>query len=207
MIPLQIYVKVSNQKISFNFENFCFFEVFANFELFWVIVHRLAGRLCPQGRSQFDLLLFWRLPRSYWKTKWKFYASSGRHHRLSGRLCLQERSQLDFLLFWRLPRSYWKTKWMFYALLESTTVLLEDSVSKRDPNWIFYSSGDYHGLTGRPNKFSMLFWKAPPSYWKILSLFSVVDSVFHKKFFVVSCVSSSCVYQFFCFDLLSLSIN
>ena len=41
---------------------------------------------------------------------------------------------------------------MFYALLGSTTVLLEDSVSKRDPNWIFYSSGNYRGLTGRPNE-------------------------------------------------------
>ena len=41
---------------------------------------------------------------------------------------------------------------MFCALLESTTVLLEDSVSKRDPDWIFYSSGDNHDLTGRSNK-------------------------------------------------------
>merc|ERR1711873_32539 len=54
-------------------------------------------------------------------------------------------------------------------LQEGTTVLLEDSVSRRDPNWIFYSSGDYHGLSGRPNRCSMLFWEAPPSYWKTLS--------------------------------------
>ena len=79
---------------------------------------------------------------------------------------------------------------MFYALLGSTTVLLEDSVSKGDPNWILYSSGDYRGLTGRPNESSMLllegttvlledsvskidpklnlvlFWRLPRSYWK-----------------------------------------
>ena len=35
--------------------------------------------------------------------------------------------------------------------------------------WIFYSSGDYHDLTGRPNKCSMFFWEAPPSCWKTLS--------------------------------------
>ena len=83
-------------------------------------------------------------------------------------LCLQGRFQMSFLPFLRLPPSYWKTKWMFFALLESATVLLEDSVSKGDSNWIFYSSVDYHRLTGRPNDFSLLFWRAPPSYWKIL---------------------------------------
>ena len=29
----------------------------------------LVGRLCLQRRPQLDLLLFWRLPRSCWKTK------------------------------------------------------------------------------------------------------------------------------------------
>ena len=45
---------------------------------------------------------------------------------------------------------------MFNALLGSTTVLLEDSVSRGDPNWIFYSAGDYHDLAERPNEYSML---------------------------------------------------
>ena len=74
---------------------------------------------------------------------------------------------------------------MFCAFLGSTTVSLVDSVSRGDPKWIFYSSGDYHDLTGRSNKCSVLFWEAPPSYWKILSLSSVADSIFHKKFYVV----------------------
>ena len=69
----------------------------------------------------------------------------------------QGRFQMNFLLIWRLPPSYWKTEWIFFALLESTTVLLEDSIFREDTRWIF-----------------LLSWWVPLS--------SVADSVFHKKF-------------------------
>merc|ERR1711963_349036 len=58
---------------------------------------------------------------------------------------------------------------MGIPLQKGTTVLLGNSASRKDPNWIFYSSGDYHDLLGRPNKCSVLFLEAPPSCWKTLS--------------------------------------
>ena len=62
-------------------------------------------------------VLIWRVPPSYWKI-------------LSPREIPNE-----FVLFWRVPPSYWKTLSPreipneLCTLLESTTVLLEDSIS------------------------------------------------------------------------------
>ena len=189
-------VHYSYRQISFILKNFVFSDIliflasWGHFEVFGALSDYFWLECGPRDPKW--ILLFWRLPLSYWKTKGIFFAL----------LEITVRSNELSSLFWRAPPSYWTTlspremPTEFSTLLEITTGLLEDqmtvicssgkhhcfTVSKRNPNWIFCSSGEPHRLAGRlclqerfqmnfllfwrlPNEFSLLFWRALPSYW------------------------------------------
>ena len=110
--------------------------------------HRLTGRFCLQGRSQLDLLLFWRLPRSCWKTN----------------KCS--------VLFWEAPPSCWKTLSPgeipigSSTLLEITTILLEDQINVLCSSWKHHRLAGRLCHQGRSQLDLLLFWRLPRSSWK-----------------------------------------